>query len=83
MFFTILGWHTSYLSAKEAKTIGDVGKSIPRIYATFDKKQVDHQASIIQMEGQLCDQVVSILIDPRSNYSYVNPNPVDKCGLSK
>eukprot|EP00253_Pinus_taeda_P001566 PITA_01566 len=33
------------------------------------------------MEGKLCGQVVSILIDPRSNYSYVNPNLVDNCGL--
>jgi len=44
---------------------------------------VDHQASIIDMEGKLYDQVVSILIDPRSNYSYVNPDMVDKCGLRK
>jgi len=35
------------------------------------------------MDGKLCDQVVSILIDPGSNYSYVNPNLVDKCGLNK
>jgi len=45
--------------------------------------QADHQASIIDMDGKLCDQVVSILNDPRSNYSYVNPNLVDKCGLNK
>jgi len=35
------------------------------------------------MEGKLCDQVVSILIDPRSNYSYISPNLVDKCYLNK
>jgi len=35
------------------------------------------------MEGKLCDQVISVLIDPQSNYSYVSPNLVDKCGLSK
>jgi len=35
------------------------------------------------MEGKLCDQVVSILIDPGSDYSYFNPNLVDKCGLNK
>ena len=43
----------------------------------------DHQASIIEMHGKIFDQVVSILIDPRSNYSYVNPGLVDKCGLRK
>ena len=35
------------------------------------------------MEGKLCDQVVSILIDYVSNYSYVSPGLVDKCALSK
>ena len=61
----------------------DVGQSIPWIYATFDKSEVDHQASIIDMEGKLYDWVVSILIDPRSNYSYVNPDLVGKYGLYK
>lgn len=36
--------------------------NIPQIYATIDNKQ----ASIIDMEGKLCGQVVSILIDLRS-----------------
>jgi len=44
---------------------------------------VDHQASIIEMEGKLCDLVVSIFIDPRSNYIYVSPDLVDECGLNK
>ena len=35
------------------------------------------------MDSKLCDQVVSILIDPRSNYSYINLDLVDKCGLRK
>ena len=35
------------------------------------------------MDGKLCDQVISILIDTGSNYSCVSPNLVDKCGLSK
>jgi len=35
------------------------------------------------MECKLCDRFVSILIDPRSNYSYVIPNLVDQCHLSR
>eukprot|EP00253_Pinus_taeda_P004224 PITA_04224 len=35
------------------------------------------------MDNKLCDQVVSILFDFVSNYSYVNPELVDKCGLNK
>ena len=49
----------------------------------LDHRKVDHQTSIIDMDGKLGDQVVSILIDPGSNYSYVNPSLVDKCGLNK
>jgi len=44
---------------------------------------MDHQESIIEMEGKFCYRVVSILIDPGSNYSYVNPDLVDNCGLRK
>jgi hypothetical protein len=35
------------------------------------------------MDGNNFYQVVSILIDHGSNYSYVNPDLVDKCGLNK
>jgi len=48
----------------------------------MDNKQVDHEASIIEMDSKICDQVVSILIDPGFSYSYVNPDLVDKCGLN-
>lgn len=63
--------------------MGDVGQSIPQIYATLDNRQADHQASIIEMNGKLYDQVVSILIDPGSSYSDVNPDLVDTCCLNK
>jgi len=35
------------------------------------------------MEGKICDQRVSILIDPKSSYRYINPDLMDKCGLRK
>jgi len=35
------------------------------------------------MDGNLYDQVVSVLIEIGSNYSYVNPDLVEKCGLNK
>ena len=70
-------------SVEDAQTVGDVGQSIPRNYAALDKRLAYHQASIIEMDGNLYDQVVSILIDARYNYIYVNPNLVDKCALNK
>ena len=67
---------------QEAQTIGDVGKSIPHIYEALDKKMEEHKTYIFEMDGKLCDQVISILIDSRSNYIYVSPDLVDKCVLS-
>ena len=49
----------------------------------MENKHADHQALIIEMDRKLFDQVVSILIDPRSNYSFINPDLVDTCGLRK
>jgi len=49
----------------------------------LDKTQANHQATINEMDGKHFDQVISILIDPRSNYSYVSLDFMDKCGLSK
>ena len=65
-------------SAQEAETLGDVGPSIPCVYAVVDSKQAKNQASIIEMDGKISDQVISILIDLGSNYSYVSPDLVDK-----
>lgn len=70
-------------SAQEVQSFGDVGQSIPRIYETMDNRQAEHQASIIEMDSKLCDQVISILIYLGSNYRYVSPNLVDMCGLNK
>jgi len=49
----------------------------------MESRKVDHEASLFEMDGKICDQVVSILIDPGSNYSCINPNLVHKCGLRK
>eukprot|EP00253_Pinus_taeda_P019959 PITA_19959 len=69
--------------AKDARTVGDVGQRIPCVYVAVDKRQAEQHASIIDMDGKFCDQFIPILIDHGSNYSYVSPDLVDNCGLSK
>jgi len=64
-------------STQEVQTIRDVGHSIPRIYVVADNMQVYHQTFIIEMDSKIFDQVISILIDLGSSYSYVSPNLVD------
>jgi hypothetical protein len=66
---------------QETTTINDVARSMPYIYASMDNKQVDHQALGVDMEGMISNHLVSILIDPGSNLSFVSPQTVDKCKL--
>jgi hypothetical protein len=58
-----------------------VARSVPQIYADLDNNQADHQASVVEIEGMISNQLVSILIDPGSNLSYIAPNTVDKCKI--
>jgi hypothetical protein len=46
---------------------------MPQIYVVFDNKQADHQTSVMDMEGMIANHLVSILIDPSSNLSYIAP----------
>jgi hypothetical protein len=52
-----------------------------QIYASMDNKQASHQASVVEMEGMITNHLVSILIDPGSNLSYIAPKAIDKCKL--
>jgi hypothetical protein len=58
--------------------VNNVASSMPQIYATLDNRQEDHQALVVEMEGMISNHLVSILIDPGSNLSYVAPQIVDK-----
>jgi hypothetical protein len=58
-----------------------VARSVPQIYAALDNNQADHQASVVEIEGRIFNHLVSVLIDPSSNLSYIAPRAVDKCKL--
>jgi hypothetical protein len=47
----------------------------------LDNNQANNQASLVELEGMIANHLVSILIDPSSNLSYVAPQTVDKCKL--
>jgi hypothetical protein len=46
---------------------------MPQIYAALDNNQANHQDSVVELEGMIANHIVSILIDPGSNLSYVAP----------
>jgi hypothetical protein len=56
---------------------------MPRIYASLDNRQANHQDLVVDMEGMIANHLVSILIDRGSNLSYVSPQTVEKCKLQQ
>jgi len=37
----------------EASIVGDVARTIPRIYVALDNRQADHQSTMIEIEGKI------------------------------
>jgi hypothetical protein len=66
---------------QKATTVNDVARSVPQIYAALDNNQTDHQASVVELEGMIFNHLVSVLIDPGSNLSYISPRTVNNCKL--
>ena len=65
------------------ETVGQVARTIPRIYATLEDLQEDHQSNVVEVEGKIAQQSVSILIDPESTHSYMTPRVVDNYSFKK
>ena len=61
---------------QEATTMDDVGRYVPKICATFDNKQVEHQSHMIEVEGIIDKQPIAILIDLGASHSYIDHNLV-------
>lgn len=66
---------------REVTTVNDIARNIPTISAALENRQAKHQATMVEMEGNISDLPVSVLIDPGASLSYISPNIVEKCNL--
>lgn len=66
---------------QESSTLGDVARSMPKINATLEDHQAEYQQTMIEFEGKIFSQTMSILIDLRATLSYISPKIVEKCCL--
>jgi hypothetical protein len=64
-------------------TVEDMVRETPRIYVALEDQEVDHQSTVIKVEGKIAKQSISILIDLGSNHSYVMSRIVEVCCLAK
>eukprot|EP00253_Pinus_taeda_P019414 PITA_19414 len=65
----------------EASTVGEVGRSVPRINAALEDRQTEYQPTMVEFEGKISNLAISVLIDPGATLSYVNPKVVKRCNL--
>ena len=63
--------------------MGQVARTVPRIYAVLEDLQEDHQWSMVEVASKIVEKTVSILIDPGSTHSYIAPRVVKICAFKK
>ena len=66
---------------REATIVNDIARNIPTISAALENRQAEHQATMVEMEGKISHQSITILIDPSASLSYISPKIVEKCNL--
>ena len=68
---------------QEASTVNGIARNTPRINASLEYRQEDHQSTMLEVEGKILNALVSILIDVGASLSYIAPRVVKKCTLTK
>ena len=63
--------------------VGQVARAVPRIYAALEDLQEDHQSMVVEVEGNIAKQSVSILINPGSTHSYITPKTIGICAFKR
>ena len=54
---------------------------MPRINVALDGHQTEYQPTMIECEGMIANQLVSILFNTGASLSYVSPKVVEMCQL--
>jgi hypothetical protein len=54
-----------------------MGGSMSSIYETLNNKQAEYQSPMIEVEGKIENQPITILIDYGDSHSYINDNIVE------
>jgi hypothetical protein len=64
-------------NVKQTETMEDMVRNVPRIYAALDNKQSKYQSHMIEVEGMINNQTITILIDSGASHSYIDPKMVE------
>jgi hypothetical protein len=70
-------------NVQQAETVEDMGKSVPRIYASLDNKQAEFQSHMIEVEGMINHHAFTILINSGASHSYIDTRVVESLQLPR
>jgi hypothetical protein len=70
-------------NVQQADAVEDMSINVPRIYAVIENKQDGFQSHMIEVEGKINNQTISILIDLGSIHSYIDPKMVERLHLPR
>jgi hypothetical protein len=66
----------NFHNVHQDEIVEDMGINVPRIYAALDNKKAEYQPHMIEVEGMINNQTISILIDLGDIHSYIDPEIV-------
>lgn len=55
---------TTLNNIQEPSNVNNVYYNIPRSGEAMDGRKVDHQSTMVELQGKILDKYVSVLIDP-------------------
>jgi hypothetical protein len=64
-------------NVQQDETMEDMGRNVPRINVALNKTQVEYHSHMIEVEGMINNQTISILIDSEYIHSYIDPKVVE------
>jgi hypothetical protein len=70
-------------NVQQDEIVEDMGRCVPRIYASLDKKQAEFQSHMIEVEGMTNNQPINILFDSGASHSYIDPRMVESLLLPR
>ena len=69
---------------QETEIVGQMVRTIPRIYASLEDLQADHQSTVVEVERNIAKQSISVFIELGSTHSYyITPKIVEICAFKK
>jgi hypothetical protein len=73
----------TFHNVQQDETMEDMGRNVPRIYASLDNKQEEYQSHMIEVQVMINNQSIAILIDSGASHSYIDLKMVESLNFLK